>query len=113
MEMRSVTSFQESVSTETCLSTRFLAMGLLVTILFKNSVRTSQEIYNISDVKTNRLVVFRGTIRNIQSVDRMQSFSMLKRSVHVVTTGLRRVKSNVFIMPLVICLVIIIFLLFF
>jgi hypothetical protein len=103
--MRSVMSFQESISTETCLSTRFLAVGLYVTILCKNSVRTSQEIYYMPDAKTNRLVVFRGAAavysenhtKHVRSVDRMQSFSMLKQTVHLISTGHRRIKSNVFI----------------
>jgi hypothetical protein len=60
-------------------------------------VCTSQETHYVSTTKPNRLMLFGETvavycenIRNTQiySVGRMQSFSMLKQMVHIVTTGL-------------------------
>jgi hypothetical protein len=66
-------------------------------IIFKHSVRTSQETLCVSVAKIGILMLFRQTnaitvktIRNtyIHCVGRMQGFGMLK---HVVHTGLKRV----------------------
>jgi hypothetical protein len=70
------------------------------TILYKNSVRTSQEARCVYATTRHLLMSFKGekkpfavrTIRNTQthSVGGMQCFSMLKKVVHTVTIGLLR-----------------------
>jgi hypothetical protein len=63
--------------------------------MYKNSVRTSKERYYVSAAETSRLMLFREKIavycenhmKQIYFMDRMQSFSMLKQVVHIVTNG--------------------------
>jgi hypothetical protein len=66
-------------------------------IIYKNSVRTSQETHYVSATKPNRLMLLGKqslftvkTIRNTQIhfVGRMRSFSVLKPVVRIVTYGL-------------------------
>jgi hypothetical protein len=66
--------------------------------IYKDSVCTSQETHYISATKPNRLMLFRETVAvycenhtehtNTLCVGRMQSFSVLKEMVYIVTTGI-------------------------
>jgi hypothetical protein len=73
-------------------------------VIYKNSVRTSQETYYISDTKPNRLILFGETFavyceNRTEHTDTLygqnENFSMSKQVVHIVTTVLRRVKVSV------------------
>jgi hypothetical protein len=73
-------------------STRVPHQGVIFTwIIYKNSVCTSQETHRFSATNISQLTQF--TVRTkgntqIQCFGRIQSWSMLKRVVHIITTGL-------------------------
>jgi hypothetical protein len=79
--------------------------------MYKNSVRTAQETHNFSTIKPNRLMLFRETIAlycenieetQIYSAGGMQSFSVLKQAVHIVTTVTQKINTfqNKFILKI-------------
>jgi hypothetical protein len=76
--------------------------AFLLQNMYTDPVRTSKETHYVSATKPNRLMLFRETaavyrenLRNTQihCVGRMQRFSMVNQVVHIVTTGLQRVKD--------------------
>jgi hypothetical protein len=65
-------------------------------MIYINSIRTLQETYYVSATKPNRLMLFGETVavyceNRTEHTDTLQNFSMLKRVVYIITTGLWRV----------------------
>jgi hypothetical protein len=94
MVMSGRTLEQMPLRGKTCLTPQRLNF---FTVIYNNSVCTSHEAHYVTATKPNRLMLFGETVsvycanhteHQIHSVGRMQSFSMLKRVVHIVTTGL-------------------------
>jgi hypothetical protein len=78
---------------------KFHVFSILKTVVHRNSLRISQETHHVSYTKDQPGKSVRGNNRCLlwepyETYNRMQSLSMLKQAVHIVTTELQSLKRT-------------------